>query len=229
MTVRLLTVQTATPAGSVALTDGERVLGEISFNVRRTHNDWLLVAITRLLEMAEMSIADLDGFAVVVGPGSFTGLRVGIATVKALAQSCDRKIVGVSSLRTLAMQTPYSRLPVCSMLDARKKEVYTGLYSWESGQPEPLSEERVIKPEILLSELSGGIVFVGDGALTYRTLIVRQLGAHAHFAPWSVAAPRAASAALLALDDWNAGHRLSPETLLPIYIRPSEAELNWRR
>lgn len=228
MATRLLTVQTATPAGSIALTEGETLLGEFCLNVRRTHNDWLMEAIDSLLDNAGLQASDLDGFAVVVGPGAFTGLRVGMATVKGLALGTGRPIVGVSSLQTLALQAPYARMPVCALLDARKQEVYAGMFSWETGWPEALSDEQVVRPEALLTGLKGDILFIGDGAQTYRSLIVRQLGAQAHFVPAVSSLPRAASAALLALREWENGHQKSPEELAPCYIRPSEAELNWR-
>ena len=229
MAARLLTVQTASPAGSVALSEGDTLRGEISLNVQKTHADWLLNAIDVLLKAAEWDISDLDGFGVVIGPGSFTGLRVGLATVKGLAVANGCSIVGVSSLAALAYQSPFSRWPICAMLDARKKEVYAGLFRWESGQLQTLAEERVIPPEELLKEFDGDAVFVGDGARAYRTLIVRQLAARAHFAPAGTDHLRAGSAAMLAFQHWEAGHRVKPTELIPCYIRPSEAELNWRK
>jgi tRNA threonylcarbamoyladenosine biosynthesis protein TsaB len=114
------------------------------------------------------------------------------------------------------------------MLDARKQEVYTALYNWQAGSPHPVSGERVIRPEKLLAEIHGETLFVGSGALVYRSLIVRQLAGRAHFAPVFLNLPRAGAAAALALHEWQAERTLSAAELMPVYLRPSEAELNWR-
>lgn len=224
--MKLLTIQTATPAGSVALTQGRRLLGELFLDVRRPHGEWLLDAVDRLLGAAGMTVADLDGFGVAIGPGSFTGLRVGLATVKGLALATGKPVAGVSTLQTLAMQTPHAALPVCALLDARKKEVYAARYVWQDGVLQSTGPERVLPPETLLSELTGEVLFVGDGATAYRTLIVRQLGSRAHFLPAAYDPPRAAHAALLAAEIFSAGEARPAAQINPVYIRPSEAELN---
>lgn len=226
--MKLLTVQTATPAGSVALTDGNRLLGELFLDVRRPHGEWLLRAVDQLLGEAGLTAADLDGFGVTLGPGSFTGLRVGLATVKGLALATGKPVAGVSTLQTLAMHAPQAAMPVCALLDARKKEVYAGIFAWQEGRPRPLGPERVLPPERLLDELAGPTLFVGDGASAYRTLIVRRLEGRAHFLPAGLDAPRAAHAALLAAEVFAAGEARPATEVNPVYIRPSEAELNQR-
>lgn len=224
----LLTIQTASAAGGLAITEGERLLAEINLDVRKMPTEWLLQAVEDLLAKAELVRDDLAAIGVVRGPGSFTGLRVGLATAKGLALAAGCPLLGVSSLQCLAMQVPYSSLPVCAMLDARKQEVYAALYSWQGGYPQPVVEERVGKPENWLAELTGEVLFVGNGALAYRSLIVRQMAARAHFAPAFLNLPRAAAAAALAWQEWQAGRSFAAEELLPVYLRPSEAELNWR-
>lgn len=223
----VLTVDTSTSAGSVALTRGEVLLGEIFLNLKNTRSDRVLVSLRQLLADAGMTLESVEAFGVVLGPGAFTGLRVGVATVKGLAMATGRPVVGVSSLRTLALQLPLTGLPVCALLDARKKEVYAGLFRWEEGLPAPLGPERVLPPEALLDSLEGPVVFVGEGAATYRTLIVRRLGRDARFAPWTFNLPRASQAAALVLSGLRQGECLPPERLLPHYIRPSEAEILW--
>lgn len=225
MACRLLLINTATPAGSIALTEGEQVVAELLLNLSSPHSDRLLPGIKQLLDATGISLADLDAVAVVVGPGSFTGLRVGVATAKGLALAANRPLVGLSSLQTLACQVPGTRLPVCALLDARKHEVYAGLYQWRDGLPQPLQDARVLDPERLLDQLPEEVVFVGDGALVYRTLIVRCLGARAHFAPWPVHALRVSSAAPLAHAALDAGKTCSAAALGAVYIRRSEAEI----
>jgi tRNA threonylcarbamoyladenosine biosynthesis protein TsaB len=138
-------------------------------------------------------------------------------------------LIGVSSLRTLAMQAAASRLPVCALLDARKQEVYAAFYRFENGLPEPMGEEVVVKPEVLLNQLKGEHIFLGSGASAYRSLIVERLGARAHFVAWPSQTTRASHAAALALADLRRGHTLSAAQLLPHYIRRSEAEMLYNR
>ena len=222
----LLTIQTASPAGSVALSHGEHLLAELNLDSRKTPTEWLLTAIDDLLVKAELSKDSLDAVAVVRGPGAFTGLRVGLATAKGLALALGCPLIGISSLRCLAMQLPHASMPVCVMMDARKQEVYACQYQWESGLPHATSEERVSQPEKVLAELKGETLFVGNGALVYRSLIVRQLSSRAHFVPDFLNLPRAGAAAALALAEWQAGNTFSADALMPCYLRPSEAELN---
>jgi len=224
--LRLITVQTATPAGSVALTVGTRLLGELFLDSRQPAGSWLVGAIDQLLESAGLTPQELDGFGVTIGPGSFTGLRVGLATAKGLALATGKPLAGVSTLETLALQAPLVAMPVCALLDARKQEVYAGCFQWQDGWPRLLEDERVLPPERLLAGLHDEMLFVGDGAEAYRTLIVRQLGTRAHFLPSVYAPPRAAHAALLALRQFDAGQGLSAAEVNPRYLRPSEAELN---
>ncbi len=223
----ILTIQTASPGGSLAITDGERLLAEINLDIRKTPTEWLLQSIEDLLTKADLAKDALDAIGVVVGPGSFTGLRVGMATAKGLSLATGCPLLGISSLRCLAMQLPFTSLPVCVMLDARKQEVYAALFSWQGGYPHPVAKERVIKPEILLSEITDETLFVGNGALVYRPLIVRQLAERAHFAPAFLNLPRAAAAAALALHEWQSGRTFSADELMPSYLRPTEAEINW--
>ena len=229
MAPRLLLINTATPAGSVALTAGEEVVAELLLNLAGPHSDHLLPGIEALLRQTGWQLADLAAVAVVAGPGSFTGLRVGVATAKGLAFAAAKPLVGISSLQTLACQVPGTLLPVCSLLDARKQEVYAGLYQWRDGVPQPLAPERVIDPELLLDQLSGETLFVGEGCKVYRTLIVRRLGTRAHFAPWPCNPLRASSAAPLALAALASGETASAAALQAVYIRRSEAEIMQER
>lgn len=225
----VLAIDTSTPAGSVAITRGEQLLGELFLKGNGTHTDHLLSSIQLLFEKVSLGIEDLDAMAVVLGPGSFTGLRVGIATAKGLALAAEIPVIGVSSLRALAFQASFARYPVCALLDARKNEVYAGFFHWENGAPEALGAEEVLPPERLLERLEGDTLFVGNGASAYRTLIVRHLGQHAHFAPALWDFPRASCAAILALESLRSGQTVPLAGLSPCYIRLSEAEISWRK
>lgn len=226
MELRFLTVQTATPGGGVALTEGHRLLGEICFNTARTPTDWLLEAINGLLKSANFHLSDLDGFGVVVGPGAFTGLRVGLATVKGLALTVDRPVVAVSTLECLAQQAPCCPMNICAMLDARKKEVYAALFVRQGDNLCLLEDEEVTDPGEFLEKCTTETLFIGNGASAYRTLIARYLGPRAHFLSGLYDLPRASLAAQLVLRDWQEGKALPASQIRPRYIRPSEAEMN---
>ena len=225
MNRRLLLINTATPAGSIALSAGEQVLAELLLNLASPHSDRLLTGIDRLLGDTGTSLAQIDAIGVVHGPGSFTGLRVGIATAKGLSLASGKPLVGISSLQALACQVPASSLPVCVLLDARKKEVYAGVYRWYEGAPQLQGREQVLDPEKLLDDLGEETLFVGDGALLYRTLIVRRLGVRAHFVPWPGNLLRISFAAPLVQQALVAGEGCSAAALKALYIRRSEAEI----
>ena len=222
--MKLLTIDTSTNTCSVALSCDGRLVGEYLLEMQRTLSERLLAGVEMLLVGAGLTVQDVDGFGVALGPGSFTGLRVGIATVKGLAMATGKPVAGFSSLAMLAMNLPWADSPVCPMFDARKKEVYTGLYRCQDF-PEPILPDCVVTPEAFLLQLSGPVIFVGDGAVRYRDIILSHLGDQARFAPASVTQPRAAVGALLAEAEFARGVSLSPAAIAPLYIRPSEAEL----
>jgi tRNA threonylcarbamoyladenosine biosynthesis protein TsaB len=222
----LLSLSTATPGLTLAVSRGENLLSELLLAPAKTQGNLLFPAIDQVLAAAGVGLAEVDAFAVVHGPGAFTGLRVGVAAIKGLAQASGKPVVGVSALQALALQGGESDLPVCALLDARKGEVYAGLFQWQQGRPQRLQPEQVAPPECVLAAIKGPVCFVGDGASVYRTLIVRQLGSQACFVPWAFSPLRAASVAVLALDVLRNGAESSPLLLEPVYIRLSEAEIN---
>jgi tRNA threonylcarbamoyladenosine biosynthesis protein TsaB len=222
--MKILTLDTSTNCSSVALSDGAFLLGEYVLGEDRCNSGRLFDAIDKLLASARLAPSDLDVLAVAVGPGSFTGVRVGIATVKGLALATGKPLVGFSSLAMLALNVPHASVQVAPLFDARKKEVYAGLYRVDD-LPHPLIEDAVLPPERFLAAIDRPTVFLGEGAVRYRDLIVSTLGERALFAPWHADVPRASAGAVIALDAARKGAFVPPELLNPTYIRPSEAEL----
>jgi tRNA threonylcarbamoyladenosine biosynthesis protein TsaB len=221
----ILILDTAATAGSVALCRGERLLAEMVVDSSLNHSDKLLQQVAQILAEQQCSIAEVNAFAVIEGPGSFTGLRVGIAAAKGLARACQRPLFGFSSLQLLAAALPYMTLPVCALVDARKKEVYAATFSTSAGSPVLLGQPCVLSPQRFLAEMTAPALFVGSGAVLYRDLIVERFGPLATFAPWPLHTPRASSAAPYILQRLRAGENGDPELLLPCYIRPSDAEI----
>ena len=220
--MRILGIETSTMTGSVALMDEERLIAEYTLNLRETHTSRLMPTIDRVLKDASFTIKDLDGIAVSLGPGSFTGLRIGIATAKGLAQGLDISVVGIPTLDGLAFQLFNCKDLVSPILDARKGEVYSTLY--KNGKR--LSEYMACKPDRLLEKLrsriqdpGSRIVFLGDGVEVYGDLIKRRLGRKAVFAPKTRRLPSAASIAELGLKRLKRNKKSELLTLKPIYVR----------
>ncbi len=226
--MRILSIDTSTSLASVALVAAEKPLAESVFMADRCLSARLVPEVLRLLQAAGLTVDDLDLFACALGPGSFTGVRAGLATTQGFALATGKPCVGYSSLTLLAMNFPLASLPVCSMLDARKNEVYASLSDCSTPIPTTLLEECVLAPErfleILCARVDGPLILCGDGAMRYRELISSRLGDRARFAPFPQQSSHAANGALLALQCYRQGRTLAPEQLLPVYIRASEAE-----
>ncbi len=230
----LLAVETSTTTSSVAIVSSEGVRVEITLGLTPSHSDSILGAIDHALAQVSLRVSDLAGLAVSVGPGSFTGLRIGLATVKGLAEAHPLPIVAVSSLEALAMNAPAGEMRVCPALDARKGEIYAALYAWEAeaGGWRTLVGEGAYAPDALAKKLhdaGGDVLLLGDGAVVYRTSLMSKLGEHARFAQGPANQTRAAWVGWLGLDRLAAGRTEDPLTLVPRYLRQSEAELAWAR
>ena len=222
--MNLLTIDTSTNACSVAVTTDDHLMAEYMLNVSGRQSTRIMEAVDTVLRHAGMTVEQIDGFGVALGPGSFTGLRVGLATVKGLAMATGKPVAGFSSLAMLAMNVPCTSLPVCPLFDARKKEVYTGLYRWQDG-PVSVITDCVVPPASFLERIDEPVIFVGEGAVAYRRLITEHLGDRACFAPFICNQPSAAKGALLAGRAFARGDTIPLHSLAPVYIRPSEAEL----
>ena len=145
--MKILALDTSTSMATVAIAVGERVVAESTFNTDRTLSARLIPEVERLLELAGVAVADIDLFAASVGPGSFTGVRGGVATVQGLALACGNPCIGFSSLTLLAMNFPLTAHPVCTLLDARKGELYAALFDCSTSVPTPLISDCVLPPE----------------------------------------------------------------------------------
>ena len=220
----MLTIDTSTSTCSVALTIGDRLVAEYLLSMEKTLASRLLRSVDAALADAGLTVADLDGIGVALGPGSFTGLRIGVATVKGLALAARKPVAGFSSLAMLAMNLPWAAYPVCPMFDAKKKEVYTALYDCKDF-PVPVIADSVVPPGDFLESIDGTTIFIGEGALAYRELIIARLGEKALFAPPSSNQPRASQGAPLARGAFARGEVIPLAALVPCYIRASEAEL----
>jgi tRNA threonylcarbamoyladenosine biosynthesis protein TsaB len=224
--MRILAVDTATTSCSVAIVDKTSLLSEFTLNREETHSKHLMDMIKAALRMSGLNFSDLDGFAVTRGPGSFTGLRIGISTIKGLAVASEKPVVGVSSLETLALQMSYSRDLICPILDARRGEVYFSRYRFLNGQLKKQTIERVAPPDQAVDDLNESCLFVGNGALLYNEMILEKMGKFASFAPLIQHTIKASTMAYLSMAKFENNDTDDIEKILPYYIRQSDTELN---
>ena len=220
-------INTSTPEGGVALMGDEGLIAEYSLHSKATHSERLLPSIDRLLQDTELTFRDLSGIAVAVGPGSFTGLRIGLASAKGLALSSDLPLVGIPTLPALARNLPFCAYAICPMIIARKKEVYWALYRFKGGHLMEMEEETVSPPEVVAKRIGEPTVFLGDGATEHSGQIREILGEKAIFAPLAVGSVRASQVAEMGRERLIRGERDDLATLVPRYIRRSEAEIKW--
>lgn len=229
MTMKILGVETATTTGSVAVVGDAGVIAEYTLNIELTHSERLMSTVDRVLSDTGIRVADIDAFAVSIGPGSFTGLRIGLAAVKGLALVTNKPVVPVPTLKALAWNLPHAAWPVCPLLDARKNEVYTAIYRFGESGIEQLMEESVLPLRGLAERITERTLFTGEGTRLFRDDIRSLFGGRAVFAPASASVPSAASVAEIGLMLLKAGERAEPDSLTPLYLRRPEAEIAWEK
>ncbi|MPM73691.1 tRNA threonylcarbamoyladenosine biosynthesis protein TsaB [bioreactor metagenome] len=226
----ILSLDTATLVSSVALVNDEKLIAELTIQTKKTHSEMLMPHIEKILKLAGVKKTDLKMIAVSIGPGSFTGLRIGLATAKALAYALSIPLIGVSTLEALAFNCPVPGALLSPMLDAQKGNVYQAIYNWEKQELTEIMPPRVVSFEQAVSELvpqAQPVLILGEGAVMHGEKLVglsNPSAAAAH-----VVMPRAASVGLLGNRKFAQGHRDDAMTLEPLYIRRSEAEELWEK
>ena len=218
--MRVLGIDTATRTASVGIVEGEELLAERCQAASLRHGLSLLALVEEVLNTAGMAWGDLEGIAVSIGPGSFTGLRVGLSTAKGIAFAQGLPLVGIPTLRALALAADVREGIVSPILDARKGEVYAALFRVEEGQVDYLVEECAMALEAWLSRLPGPCTFIGD-AVAMLNGNGDRLG---RILPFERFFPRGSIVASLGAGALAEGRAANVATLEPLYVRPSEAE-----
>lgn len=226
--MKILALDTSTETGGMALLEGDVLRAQFQIRVAKTHANQLWAAIFFLLEQTSWELEDIDLWVVTVGPGSFTGLRIGIATVKGLALATRKPVMGISTLEALAFSFPFFPFLICSLIDARQKELFCGFFkSTPAGKMEKIGEPRHIKPLKLTEEIDEPVLLVGNGALLYKDLLQENLGPKAIFPPPHLHLISPFVLGHLAGSRFQPDRPSSLEELRPLYIRPSDAELKF--
>lgn len=226
--LRILAVDTATASCAVAAVEGKDLRAEIFLAGGQTHSRHLMDLVALVLHRAGWTIADVDGFAATCGPGSFTGLRIGLATIKGLALAREKPVTGVSTLDALAMPCGASGMSVYALLDARRDEVYWARYRDVGGALQREGRAAVAPLETVLALVTEPACFVGNAALRRQKEIVGRLGRRARIAPAALHTVRGYAVALLANGQFEGGRGVDAGRLRPDYVRQADAQLNFR-
>jgi tRNA threonylcarbamoyladenosine biosynthesis protein TsaB len=227
--MKVLGIDTSTACGSVGLIDEEWVVAEYLLNSPVTHSERLLAAVEFILKESRLPLQEIDGWAISLGPGSFTGLRIGLSTVKGLAFASGKPAVGVPTLDVLASQIAPTPYLICPLLDARKKEVYSAFYRYRDGDsPESVSAYQACRPEDLVRQVTEKTIFAGDGTRSYGDFFRNALPSLAMVAPAPFHWPRGSTVAMLGLKRLRKREIPDLASLTPIYVRASEAEIKWK-
>ena len=219
--MRVLAIETSTLAGGVALLDAGRVVAEYALDLAVTHSERVMVAVDTVMRDSRWRPADLEGLTVAVGPGSFTGLRIGLATAKGLAVALGLPVAAVPTLDAMAAMLPFAAWPVCPVIIARRNEVYTSLYRATGAAMCREWDYLALTPGELADRLTEPTILVGDGAGSIDS-------EHARVAPAVPRIPSAAAVGLLGTERLARADVTPPDTLVPLYLRPPEAELKRR-
>jgi tRNA threonylcarbamoyladenosine biosynthesis protein TsaB len=221
--MRVLSIDTATPAASAAFVDDGRILAEYLLHGQKNHSERLLQIIDMLFDTSGFARASIDLIAVSVGPGSFTGLRVGISTAQGLAFALDKPLAGVPTLEVVASQTTGGDGLVSPMIDARKQQVYACLYRRTGGVLVQVQQAIVLDPVAWVESLPEPAVLIGTGASVYYGRIAASAAATlCSIVPEHLGIPRASTVAILAQAKY-AGCAGRPELVSALYVRPPDA------
>jgi len=224
--MRILGIDSSTPGCSVALLNNDTIVAEQVADPRPSYSKYLLQMVDQVLKEGKSRLDDVDGFAVTVGPGSFTGLRIGVSLLKGFVLATEKPFVGINSLEALARTLDFPMHPICTVLDARKSEVYAAVFESQKNGLHPLIIENALSPESLCEKIEAPTLFAGSGVERYRKIFKESLGARFMEPETPPKFSTAAGAAMLASRQFDHQKQFDLNQLKINYIRKSEAELS---
>lgn len=233
--MRALAVDTSTATAGIAVADENGLLAGFMMKDMKTHSQKLVPMLKELLGSLRLDLSDIDVFAAVTGPGSFTGLRIGVTTIKTLAYALKKPVVGITSLDALAnAAADLDDMLVCPIMDARNNQVYTAIYKPQNGLMINLSGYMGLHISELVKQFEekykgANVLFAGDGILLHRDFLKIELKERCSFMPLFTLQQMAAPAAQMALTLYARGESMDCTELVPFYLRPSQAEREYER
>lgn len=227
--MKVLGIDTSSQAASIAIMENEKLIAEYTINTKKTHSQKLMIMIEEMFNLSDMKIEEIDLIGVCIGPGSFTGLRIGMSTAKAIAHVRNIPIVGVNSLESLAFNMSFSKYTICPIIDAQRNQVYTNSYSWENNELISKDDINVISIDELIENAKNGpeeVILLGEAISLYKEKI--ENAKNINIAPSSNNISRASSLCQLAINKYN--NKIDVHncyTINPMYIRKSQAEVQY--
>lgn len=231
--MRVLALDSSGLVASAAIVEEDNLIGEYTIHHKKTHSQTLLPMLDELTRILELDLQSVDAIAVAAGPGSFTGLRIGSATAKGLAMAIKKPIVEVPTVEAIAYNVCYTDSVICPIMDARRNQVYTGIYEWKEQKLCILEGQMAVGIDELLEKLGKleqltqfqkQVLFLGDGVPVFKDRIVERMGVKAQFAPAHLMRQRAGAVGALGLEYLKLGKYVTACEHKPEYLRLSQAE-----
>lgn len=225
--MKILALDSSGVVATTALVEDDNLIAEYTINYKKTHSQTLLPMIDEIIQMTETDMETIDAIAVAGGPGSFTGLRIGSATAKGLGLALNKPIVNVPTVDGLAYNMCGTQRIVCPIMDAKRNQVYTGIYEFQNNDMKVIKEQMAVDVMDvigMLNELNRPVVFVGDGIPVYKATIQNELKVPFDFAPLHMSRQRAGALGALAIQYLKAGKVETATEHEPDYLRLSQAE-----
>ncbi len=225
--MKVLAIDSSGLVASVAIVTEDELLAEYTINYRKTHSQTLLPMLDEVVKITNIDLKDIDAIAISKGPGSFTGLRIGSATAKGLAMVLDIPIIPVATVDGLAYNLYKSDNIICPLMDARRNQVYTGLYKWIDGEFEVLLEQRPLTIEEISEEINKRaeeVIFLGDGIKVFEDQLKEAIEVNFSFAPAHLSRQRAGAIGALGIEYYKKGIMIDADEFIPTYLRKSQAE-----
>ncbi|MBQ3665713.1 MAG: tRNA (adenosine(37)-N6)-threonylcarbamoyltransferase complex dimerization subunit type 1 TsaB [Lachnospiraceae bacterium] len=223
----ILAIDSSSLVASVALVDENTVIAEYTMNLKKTHSQTLLPMINEIFKMTGIDKKSLSAIAVAQGPGSFTGLRIGAATAKGLALALDLPIVGVSTIEMMAYNFNHCNKLICPIMDARRNQVYTGIYECEKDELKQVVEDVALSIEELIEKIGSigkEVIFIGDGIPVFQEVIDQTLKIPHYYANQHLNRQQSSSLGVLGLKKLAEGKAVKSDYFAPVYMRMSQAE-----
>lgn len=225
--MRILGLESSGLVASVAIASEDTLLAEYTVNFKKTHSQTLLPMLDEIVGMIELDLAEVDAIAVTAGPGSFTGLRIGSATAKGLGLALGKPIIAIPTIDSLAYNLYGTSKLICPIMDARRDQVYTGLYEFKEDKLIIISPQKAVAMDEIIDEINSigkETIFLGDGVPIHRDRIKERMKVGYNFAPLHMNRQRAGAIAALGMEYYKMGRVETAAQHQPIYLRMSQAE-----
>ncbi|MCU6736642.1 tRNA (adenosine(37)-N6)-threonylcarbamoyltransferase complex dimerization subunit type 1 TsaB [Diplocloster agilis] len=225
--MKILALDSSGLVATVAVVEDDNLLAEYTVHYKKTHSQTLLPMLDTIASMIELDLDSIDAIAVAKGPGSFTGLRIGSATAKGLGLALNKPLIGIPTVDGLAYNLYGTDKLICPLMDARRSQVYTGIYEFVKEEFHVLDAQMAVPIEEIAHRLNGygrEVIFLGDGVPVFSERLAELMQVPYTFAPAHMNKQRASAVAVLALSYAKAGKTETAEAHMPDYLRPSQAE-----